>query len=485
MTGQHIFIITAASIIFNVYAIKVPADFKFGVATAAYQVEGGWNASGKGENIWDRLTHTHPELIADHSTGDIACDSYHKWKEDIDILKTVGVEFYRFSISWSRIMPTGFTNKINPDGIKYYNDIIDELLKNNIEPMVTIFHWDLPQPIQDLGGWTNPQISVYFEDYARVVFENFGDRVKKWITINEPSSICEDTYGKGNNAPNILSPGIGDYLCGKTILLCHARTYHLYKNEFGRQQRGKIGITIDSIWAEPKTNQSADISASVREMQMGTGWWMHPILSKEGDYPAIMKSRINEISKAENFSESRLVPLYKHEIKYIRGTADFLGLNHYHTWLVSDNKYPITDPTSFNKDKGTKLERDPKWKNPLITPWGIRKLINWVKDEYDNPLIYITENGYQDDGCLDDKDRVLFYKGYISEVIQAATTDKCNVKGYTAWSIMDNMEWRSGYTIKFGLYHVDFSSPNRTRTPKSSAKFYQYVIKNRNIPNDK
>lgn len=202
-----------------------------------------WNFLGKGENIWDRLTHTHPELITDHSTGDISCDSYNKWKEDVQILKKVGVDFYRFSLSWSRILPTGFTNKINPDGLRYYNDLINELLRNNIEPMVTIYHWDLPQPIQDLGGWTNAQTSVYLEDFARVVFDNFGDRVKKWITINEPASICEGVYGNSDGAPDVKSPGIGDYLCGKSILLAHARIYHLYNSKYRSEQKGILRTT--------------------------------------------------------------------------------------------------------------------------------------------------------------------------------------------------------------------------------------------------
>ncbi|CAH0558860.1 unnamed protein product [Brassicogethes aeneus] len=476
-----IFIIFAAFIIYNVNSVRVPPNFKFGIATSAYQVEGGWNASGKGENVWDRLMHTRPDLIFDHTNGDVACDSYHKWREDVEILKTLGVDYYRFSISWSRVLPTGFGNKINPDGIRYYSDLIDELLKNGIEPFVTIFHWDLPQPLQDLGGWTNPQIALYFEDFARVVFEHFGDRVKKWITINEPSSICYGTYGRGLYLP-FEYPGIGDYLCGKTLLLAHARAYHLYDNEFREKQHGKIGITIDSTWAEPKTNNKKDVMAAEREMQMGTGWWMHPIFSKEGDYPEILKFRVAEISKTENFPESRLPPLDQEEIKFIRGSADFLGLNHYLTYLVSDNELNTNVKTSLEKDRGTKNEVDPNWDNPLITPWGMRKLINWLANEYDNPIIYITENGYWDDGRLDDQDRIKFYKGYIKAVLDAAVVDKCNVRGYITWSIMDNMEWRVGYKFKYGLYHVDFQSPNRTRTPKVSAKFYQDVIKNRYLP---
>lgn len=240
--------------------LSFPPDFKFGLATASYQIEGGWNANGeccflngkescsfffkgKGANIWDTFTHQHPDRILDHSTGNIACDSYHQWRSDVALLKKIGVDFYRFSLSWSRILPQGSSNYINPNGVKYYNDLINSLLQNNIEPMVTLYHWDLPQPLQDLGGWTNVVIARYFEDFAYVCFTLFGDRVKTWITVNEPPSFCEDTYGSGNGAPGILSPGVGDYLCGRTVLLAHARVYHLYDQVFRKVQKGNRNET--------------------------------------------------------------------------------------------------------------------------------------------------------------------------------------------------------------------------------------------------
>ncbi|XP_018571866.1 myrosinase 1-like isoform X2 [Anoplophora glabripennis] len=467
-------------------ATPVPSGFTFGVATASYQVEGGWNASGKGESIWDRFTHTHPELVTDHNTGDVACDSYHLWREDIKMLKEMGVDYYRFSLSWPRILPDGFTNKINEDGVKYYNNIINELLKNNIQPMVTLYHWDLPQKLQDLGGWANPDLAQYFEDYAKIAFKLFGDRVKRWITINEPASICEDTYGNGKGAPHVFSPGIGDYLCGRTLLLAHARAYHMYDELYRKSHGGKIGITIDSIWAEPNSNNTEDIEAAEREMEMELGWWANPIFSDEGDYPSIMKERIARNSKLENFTESRLPPFTNEEIKFIRQSADFFGLNHYHTWSISNHEYPVNDSPSYQKDKGTKGVQNPNWKpSPLIVPWGFRKLLNWIKKKYNNPLVYITENGIGDNtGILQDKERILFLKVFLEALFQAVNKDGCNVKSYTVWSLMDNMEWDSGYTIKFGLYHVDFNSANRTRTPKASALFYKSIIKNKHLDDD-
>nr|CAH7744350.1 unnamed protein product [Callosobruchus chinensis] len=383
---------------------KIPKDFKFGTATSAYQVEGGWNAGGKGESIWDHFTHNYPSGVVDHSNGDIACDTYHKWKEDIQILKDIGVDYHRFSISWPRILPDGFARRINPDGVRFYNDFINELLKNNIEPLVTLYHWDLPQSLQNLGGWTNPDIAIYFEEYAKVVFELFGDHVKRWITLNEPLSFCEITYGYGFGAPHVSSPGIGEYLCGRTALLAHARAYRAYEREFRKTQGGKVGITIDGIWTEPMTNSTEDVDAAERELEMTFGWWVNPIFSTTGDYPAVMKQRVEERSRLENYTISRLPAFSASEIDMIKGSADFLGLNHYRTWLV-----------------------------------------------------------------------------FIDAVIDAVEKDGCNVQRYTYWSILDDMEWGLGYTAKFGLYHVDFKSPNRTRTPKASAEAFQTIIKRRQL----
>lgn len=190
----------------------------------------------------------------DYSNGDIACDSYNLWQTDVQLLRDLGVNFYRFSLSWSRLLPSGYPNYINPDGVRYYNNLIDELLKYNIEPMVTIYHWDLPQHFQDIGGWPNPLLSTYFEDYARVVFQLFGDRVKSWITFNEPYQVCESAYGEGKDAPAIKGSGIVDYLCGKTLLLSHAKAYHLYNNVFRPTQKGKKNTSLTLIRLNYFTN---------------------------------------------------------------------------------------------------------------------------------------------------------------------------------------------------------------------------------------
>lgn len=423
--------------------LKFPDDFEFGVATASYQVEGAWNYSDKGKNIWDELTHNHPELIVDHSTGDVACDSFHLWQTDIENLKNLGVGFYRFSLSWTRILPTGFPNYISQTGVKYYNNLIDGLIKNNIKPMVTLYHWDLPQTLQDIGGWPNDKISDYFADYTRVVFNLFGDRVKLWITINEPASICEDTYDLGIGAPPVRSPGIGNYLCGKTILLAHAKAAKIYNEEFKKFQNGKIGITIDSSWLEPISNSTEDVGATNRGMQMMFGWWTNPIFSKKGNYPPVMIQRIKERSSKEKFPFSRLPLFSLEEISLLVGSADFLGLNHYTTYFVKNIEYPIGQ-SSLLKDMG--IIKIPPPNGARHCPWGFRKLINWIKHQYGDIPIYITENGIPDKEDLRDKVRVSFLKNFMRAVLQAVVEDGCNVKGYTAWSLMDNMEWRDGYT---------------------------------------
>ncbi|XP_025828888.1 myrosinase 1-like [Agrilus planipennis] len=466
---------------------EFPSYFEFGISTSAYQIEGAWNEDGKGENIWDRFTHEYPNRIADRSTGDIACDSYRQWENDINLVKDLGVTYYRFSISWSRLLPTGFSNKINPAGVRYYNNIIDKLLQNDIEPMVTLYHWDLPQPLQDLGGLTNPVIAKYFRDYAIVVYTLFGDRVKKWITFNEPWSICLSTYENGNHAPGIAMPGIGCYLCSKVLLLAHAKAYHAYDKRFRKTQNGIVGITISTFWYESKTLSEKDAVATERALQMNFGWCMNPIFSNKGDFPKVMKDRIEFVSKSQNFSESRLPTLTPSEIKYIQGTYDFLGLNHYTTRFIEEGNLTPSQVPSFDDDVGVKMEVDPKWEKSaahwlFVVPWGFRRLLNWIRVKYNNPLVFVTENGYPDKGELNDEARIRYHNQYLTELLNSIN-DGCNVQRYTLWSLTDNMEWSSGYTLKFGLYYVDFNNSSRPRLPKSSASYYKGVINNRSLPN--
>lgn len=466
---------------------KFPANFLLGTSTASYQIEGAWNEDGKGENIWDNLTHSHPEYIVDGQNGDIAADSYHLYTEDVSLLKDLGANVYRFSLSWSRILPTGYIDKINQPGIDYYNNLIDKLLANGIQPMVTIYHWDLPQPLQDIGGWPNPLLADFYADFARLVFSKFGDKVKWWITFNEPKEVSMGYAKWLDKAPSINAHGIGEYLTAHTILKAHAKAYHIYDQEFRPTQNGKVSITLNQEYCQPKDEASqADIDAAERCMQFYLGWYAHPIYSNAGDYPNVLKKRIytNSIEK-EGRARSRLPEFTEEEIKYIRGTYDYFALNHYSTNLITEGE--SGGNPSIDRDSGTISSKDGSWPTSAsdwlrVTPWGIRRVINWVSKEYNSPEIFVTENGYSDYGALNDSMRQYYHYSYLAEVLKAINLDGNKVIGYTAWTLIDNFEWMRGYTERFGLYYIDYSSSGRTRIAKDSVAIFRQILTSREIP---
>ncbi|XP_046664959.1 myrosinase 1-like isoform X1 [Homalodisca vitripennis] len=468
---------------------KFPPDFIFGVGSSSYQVEGGAKLDGKGESTIDRFVHTRPEHIIDRSNGDVSCNTYKLFKEDTKLLVDLGVDFYRFSISWSRILPNGDVSNINEAGINYYNDLIDNLLENNIQPMVTIFHWDLPQVLQDLGGWPNPLIADYFEDYARVLFEHFGDRVKYWCSINEPRLYSSFAYGRSLSVYPLLAPGLelhgtGEYLACHTLLRAHAKTYHLYNDHYRESQKGQIGIVADAFYYRPASNSPEDIEAAERGLIFELGWVLHPIFSSEGDYPPLMKDIVAQNSIKEGRFRSRLPTFTPEEIKLLKGSSDFLGLNHYTTYVVTAGGCGANPShnrdTNFIRaiDPASTTNRYPSWL--AVEPEGIRQLLGWISKNYNNPKVIITENGCADPNKLEDNHKVDYHKMYLKAVLEAIN-DGCNVKGYTVWSFLDSFEWDCGYTEKFGLYHVDFEDPSRPRTPKKSAEFFKEFLKTKCI----
>ncbi|XP_052133189.1 myrosinase 1-like, partial [Frankliniella occidentalis] len=467
-----------------------PEGFIFGCSTAAYQVEGAWNESGKGESIWDRATHSDPGWVRGADNGDVACDSYHKYKEDVSLIKSIGFDVYRFSISWTRLLPDGALGNVNKAGVDYYNNLITELLSKGIRPVVTLYHWDLPQALQDMGGWPNPVIVDYFVDYADLAFRLFGDRVKMWITLNEPLEYCGEGYGTGHNAPRVNLTGAADYLCGHTALLAHARAYRLYRDKYADEQKGRVGITLNSEWYEPKNaTGEEDRLAAERAQQFELGWFAHPIFSETGDYPPAMKERVMVNSLAEGRSRSRLPTFTPEDVALVKGSADFFALNHYSSYLAT----PQPDDggrrgvTSRDNDIGVLKTKDPKWPGSAVywlktVPWGFRKLLVWVRDQYGNPPLYVTENGFADRGEIHDTGRQEYLMGYLEELLNAIHADGCDVRGYMTWSLLDNFEWTDGYQVLFGMHAVNFTDPARPRTPKESATLFKQLTSTRRLP---
>ncbi|XP_065570473.1 lactase/phlorizin hydrolase-like [Artemia franciscana] len=456
-----------------------PADFKWACATSAYQIEGGWNEDGKGVNIWDTFAAV-PGNILDGSDGKIACDSYHKYQEDVALLKSLGVHQYRFSISWSRVLPQG-TGAVNEKGIEYYRNLTQALLDNGIEPMVTLYHWDLPQALEDHGGWHNSSSAEWFREFADVMFSRLGDKVKFWITLNEPWVVAFHGYGTGEKAPGVVGNGTGAYLAGHNLLRAHAMAYHLYNDNYKATQGGRIGITLNIAWHVPKDETQQSKDAAVRGLEFDLGWFANPVFVN-GDYPAIMRQQIDRKDQEMGLTTKRLPEFTPEEKRLLNGSADFFGMNFYTSSVAEDFKFsPAKD--DFNEDKDIKTYPDPTWYQAgsswlYITPFGIREQLKYIKENYgDNTEIYITENGCSDTaGNLDDFARVYYYKRYINNVLKAIRLDQVNVKGYAAWSLMDNFEWSVGYTEKFGIHSVDFNNPERPRTMKESAKLYQKIV---------
>jgi len=454
-----------------------PEGFVWGTATASYQIEGGWNAEGKGPSIWDAFCQI-PGRIENGDTGEIACDHYHRFREDVALMKELGYPAYRLSIAWPRILPSGNLERgeINEAGIRFYSELIDELLQAGITPWVTLYHWDLPLALQtEKDGWLNPGIADDFAVYANLCFERFGDRVKHWITFNEPWVTSILGYGQGVFAPGRFSTS-EPYLAGHNILRAHGQAVALYRERYSHQG-GQIGITNNCDWREPLTDSPEDRAAARRALEFYVGWFADPIWL--GDYPQCMKDRVGD----------RLPEFTAEEKMMIKGSSDFFGLNTYTTLYAAESNGVVKQGSVFgnggiSEDQDVELSADQQWKKTdyqwAIVPWGCRKLLKWIDARYGRPVIYITENGcaFDDpvgvDGIVQDARRIEFYRDYLAACHQAIQ-DGVKLGGYFAWSFMDNMEWALGYKLRFGLVHIDRQSLNRT--PKKSARWYAEVIR--------
>ncbi len=449
-----------------------PTDFLWGAATSSYQIEGAWLAGGKGLSIWDAFCHI-PGKIKNNDTGDIACDHYHRFEEDVKLMAEMGLRAYRFSISWPRIQPTG-QGKPNAEGMRFYSQLIDALLAHHITPWVTLYHWDLPLALQlEYDGWLNPKLADFFADYAAMCFEAFGDRVKHWLTLNEPWCSVVLGHGLGIHAPGRMSPA-EPYLAGHTLLRAHALAVERYRTQFQPHQKGRIAITNNCDWREPLTDSDADGQAAQRAVEFFLGWFADPVF--KGDYPAVMRERLGD--RLPHFTAAESVRL--------KGSADFFGLNHYSTMYAAHAAEAVNtvhDNNGTAEDQGVILSSDPDWEKTQmewnIVPWGFRKLLRWIDARYNSPSIYVTENGCAmpdvlENGQVNDCKRIAFLDGYLRAAHEALEA-KVKLKGYFAWSFMDNFEWGEGYSKRFGLHHVDYATGRRT--PKASAKWYAEVIK--------
>lgn len=416
-------------------------EFLFGTSTAAYQIEGGFDEDGKGKSIWDEFTHR--KGIAN---GDVACDDFHRVKETIEALKLLGVDTYRFSIAWTRIQPDG-VGEVNQKGIAYYHYLINELCKVNIQPMVTIYHWDLPQSLEDQGGWTNRDIVAKYVAYARILFQAYGPQVRYWITHNEPRVTSTRGYGTKDMAPGRNDPSLIP-IVNHHLLLSHGLAVKAFR-ELGLP--GEIGISLNLkpvYCLEPSQRKTAD-EIDLQKNRM----YLEPILC--GKYP-----RLNDNSFIQDG-----------DMEIIAQPIDFLGINNYTSEVVPAESILSAKENCLG------------WKT---YPQGIYDLLVNLKQNYPSvPPIFITENGFADHAAnespsrIQDDERIDYLKDHIQAVFKAKEAG-VPIKGYIVWSLLDNLEWSFGYSPRFGLIHVNFSTLERT--PKKSFYEYQKLIKARCLP---
>ncbi|HWO54885.1 MAG TPA: GH1 family beta-glucosidase [Paenibacillus cookii] len=438
---------------------QFPSDFRWGAATAAYQIEGAYAEDGRGLSIWDTFSHT-PGKVKNGDNGDVACDSYHRYKEDIAYMKELGITTYRFSVSWPRIYPQG-RGEVNLAGLDFYHRFVDELLKNGIEPFCTLYHWDLPQALQDEGGWNNRDTAIAFKQYAETMFKEFSGKIKKWITLNEPwcSSFLSNYLG-------VHAPGYRDLQLAVNVahnlLRAHGEAVRSYR-EHGYD--GEIGIAPNITWAYPYTSSEQDKEVCQRAIEWTWDWFLDPIYF--GRYP----ERLLKV-----FEKGGAKPdVQPGDMETIRQPVDFIGGNYY---TASVRRYAPGNNLFDDEELNMGYDRtDIGW--PLDSV-GLYDSLRYTHQKYGNVPIYITENGacINDepvDGKVNDIRRIQYLRQHIISM-HRAISDGVPVKGYMEWSLLDNFEWAEGYGMRFGLIHVDYRTLKRT--PKESFYWYQKLAKN-------
>lgn len=443
---------------------KFPEGFLWGAATSAYQIEGAWNEDGKGESIWDRFTHR-PFTILNGDNGDVACDHYHRMHEDVNLMSELNLKTYRFSISWPRVLPHGH-GQINEKGIDFYNRLVDHLLDVNIIPNATLYHWDLPQYIQDAGGWPNRDCADWFAEYANLVLNRLADRIPLWTTFNEPHAIAYNGYATGT-----LAPGIADYSKAygavHHLLLAHGKTVQLFRQE---GYEGEIGTVMNFRNYLPASDKEADVAAFQRANDNWMSIFASPIF--KGQYPVELFEWIS----------AHKPHIHDGDMEIIHQPIDFLGVNYYF------NREVAFDPNGGLLKLSMTPVSSQDWGYTALgwekNPGGLTKVLLDIKDRYDNPKIYITENGCavnettNEGGFVDDSERIKYLQAHISAT-QDALHAGVNVGGYYVWSLMDNFEWAYGYEPRFGLVRIEYQDGRRI--PKQSALWFSNVIANNGL----
>jgi len=434
---------------------KFPPNFLWGAATASYQIEGAWNEDGKGESIWDRFSHT-PGKISDTSTGDVACDHYHRYLDDIALMRRIGLKAYRFSTSWPRVLPSG-RGPLNLRGLDFYNRLVDALLAANIEPFLTLYHWDLPQALQDEGGWENRNSAYAFADYSALMVKRLGDRVKYWTTFNEPSVVAFDGNLAGEHAPGKQDPKIA-FQVVHHLLVAHGLAVQAIRAIDPKLQ---VGIVLNLWNAEPATNSPENVAAAEIAWQRSEAIFPDAIFKAQ--YPPLVYEMVGE----------NMPKIQDGDFALASQKLDYFGLNSYSRNLVSASGNVDSVPGAEYTEMG--------WE--VCAP-ALRRLLNRINQDYRLPPIYITENGaaFQDEvsanGKVHDERRLDYLKNHFIQT-RLAIQDGVDVRGYFVWSLLDNFEWGHGYTKRFGLIRVDYGT--QARLIKDSGGWYAGVIASNSV----
>ena len=435
---------------------QFPEGFLWGSATSAYQIEGSPLADGAGVSNWHRFVHT-PGNVTNGDTGDIACDHYVRYKDDVKLMRELGMQAYRFSIAWSRVLPNG-TGKVNSKGLDFYDRLVDELLENGIQPLATLYHWDLPAALDDRGGWLNPDAANWFADYASVLYRKLDGRVKSWATLNEPWVISDGGYLHGVLAPGHRS-AYEAAIVSHQLLRAHGTAVKAYRAE-GKHD---IGMVVNLEPKYPASDSAEDRAAMRRGDAYMNRQYLDPIFF--GKYPPEMK---------EIFGDA-WPDWPQKDFDLIRQPIDWLGINYYTRSVTrhDDANWPLKG--SAVKQHATYSETN--WE---VFPQGLTDVLNWVRGRYDNPSVMITENGsafydspVAENDIVEDPQRVAYQRKHLRAVHDAISAG-CDVRGYMAWSLLDNLEWSHGFSKRFGIVHVDFATQKRTK--KNSALHYSQVI---------